>query len=100
MSGRPCWPSCVAGSPTAPTSSPSAQTPTGRGLTTDAVELRVGGRVVRLSSSDRVLFPRDGVTKGDLFAYYREVAPAIVPHLRGRPFTMKLWRAASSCTAF
>jgi bifunctional non-homologous end joining protein LigD len=47
---------------------------------------------VELSSADRVLFPDDGITKGDLFAYYEAVAPAIVPHLRDRPFTMKRWR--------
>jgi len=47
---------------------------------------------VKLSSRDRVLFPDDGVTKGDLFEYYDAVAPAIVPHLRDRPFTMKRWR--------
>ncbi|MBA3348161.1 MAG: DNA polymerase [Actinobacteria bacterium] len=49
-------------------------------------------RDVRLSSADRVLFPGEGITKGDLFAYYGDVAPAIVPHLRDRPFTMKRWR--------
>src|SRR4051794_26048737 len=47
---------------------------------------------VKLSSADRVLFPDDGITKGDLFRYYEAVAPAIVPHLRDRPFTMKRWR--------
>src|SRR5260370_36123493 len=47
---------------------------------------------VKLSSADRVLFPDDGVTKGDLFAYYERVAPAIVRHLRDRPFTMKRYR--------
>ncbi len=47
---------------------------------------------VKLSSSDRVLFPDDGITKGDLFRYYDAVADTIVPHLRGRPFTMKRWR--------
>ena len=49
-------------------------------------------RHVNLSSADRVLFPDDGITKGDLFAYYEQVAPAILPHLRGRPFTMKRYR--------
>ncbi len=44
---------------------------------------------VRLTSADRVLFPDDGITKGDLFAYYGDVAPAIVPHLKDRPFTLK-----------
>ncbi len=47
---------------------------------------------VKLSSADRVLFPEDGITKGDLFRYYDDVADTIVPHLRDRPFTMKRWR--------
>jgi bifunctional non-homologous end joining protein LigD len=49
-------------------------------------------REVRLSSADRVLFPDDGITKGDLFEYYGEIAPVLVPHLKNRPFTMKRWR--------
>jgi len=44
---------------------------------------------VKLSSADRVLFPDDGITKGDLFDYYGRVADWILPHLRERPFTMK-----------
>ena len=44
---------------------------------------------VRLTSPDRVLFPDDGITKEDVFAYYRAIAPVLVPHLRNRPFTMK-----------
>ena len=40
-------------------------------------EVRDGRRAVRLSSPDRVLFPDDGVTKGDLFEYYREAAPEL-----------------------
>jgi bifunctional non-homologous end joining protein LigD len=49
-------------------------------------------KTVELSNADRVLFPGDGITKGDLFEYYRAVAPAILPHLRNRPFTMKRYR--------
>jgi bifunctional non-homologous end joining protein LigD len=48
--------------------------------------------LVRLSSADRVLFPRDRITKGQLFEYYDAVAGVLVPHLRDRPFTMKRWR--------
>ncbi|MDQ3857157.1 MAG: non-homologous end-joining DNA ligase [Actinomycetota bacterium] len=55
-------------------------------------EVRRGRRVVRLSSADRDLFPPDGITKGDLFRYYRDVAPVLVPHLTDRPFTMKRFR--------
>jgi bifunctional non-homologous end joining protein LigD len=36
-----------------------------------------------------VLFPDDGITKGDVFEYYRAIAPAILPHLKDRPFTLK-----------
>ena len=57
-------------------------------------------REVKLSSADRVLFPEDGITKGDLFAYYDAVADALVPHLRGRPFTMKRYREGSAGPAF
>src|SRR6059058_128049 len=46
-------------------------------------------KTVTLSSPDRVLYPEDGVTKGDLFEYYRAVGPTLLPHLRARPFTMK-----------
>jgi bifunctional non-homologous end joining protein LigD len=49
-------------------------------------------RDVRLTSSDRVLFPDDGITKGDLFAYYDRIADALLPHLHNRPFTMKRYR--------
>jgi bifunctional non-homologous end joining protein LigD len=44
---------------------------------------------VHLSSADRILFPDDGITKGDLFDYYGKVAPTLVPHLSDRPFTLK-----------
>jgi len=46
-------------------------------------------RDVKLSSADRVLFPEDGITKGDVFDYYGRIAPAILPHLKNRPFTLK-----------
>jgi bifunctional non-homologous end joining protein LigD len=52
-------------------------------------EIRRGKRVLKLSNLDKVFFPESGLTKGDLLAYYREVAPVLVPHLKNRPFTMK-----------
>jgi len=55
-------------------------------------EVRRGSRVVRLSSATRILWPEEGITKGDLFDYYQAVAPALLPHLRNRPFTMKRYR--------
>ena len=52
-------------------------------------ELRKGGRVLKLSNLDKPFWPEEGITKGDLLAYYRAIAPVVVPHLRNRPFTMK-----------
>ena len=57
-------------------------------------------REVKLSSADRVLFPDDGITKGDLFEYYGAVSDAIIPHLRDRPFTMKRWREGIAADSF
>ncbi len=52
-------------------------------------ELRKGKRVLKLSNLDKPFWPEEGITKGDVLAYYRDVAPALVPHLKDRPFTMK-----------
>ena len=52
-------------------------------------EMQIGRRTVRVTHPERVLFPRDGVTKGDLAQYYLAIGETIVPHLRDRPFTLK-----------
>jgi bifunctional non-homologous end joining protein LigD len=52
-------------------------------------EIRVGKRLLKLSNLNKVFFPDDGITKGDLLTYYRAVAPVLLPHLKDRPFTLK-----------
>jgi bifunctional non-homologous end joining protein LigD len=52
-------------------------------------EVRQGSRVLKLSNLDKPFWPEEGILKGDLLAFYRDVAPVLVPHLRNRPFTMK-----------
>jgi bifunctional non-homologous end joining protein LigD len=49
--------------------------------------VKSGKRELRLSNLDKEFWP-EGITKGDLLAYYRAVAPVLVPHLKERPFTM------------
>jgi bifunctional non-homologous end joining protein LigD len=44
---------------------------------------------VVISHPEKVLFPDDGITKGELAAYYESIAPLMVPHLRKRPVTME-----------
>jgi bifunctional non-homologous end joining protein LigD len=48
----------------------------------------VGSHTVEVSNPDKVLFPDDGITKGDVVDYYRRVADHMVPHLQGRPLAL------------
>ncbi len=56
---------------------------------TQRVSRRVGSRTLSLSNLDKVLWPNDGYTKGDLINYYERVAALLVPHLAGRPLTLQ-----------
>ena len=55
---------------------------------------------VKLSNLDKVFWPDEGITKGDLLDYYRAVAPVILPHLRDRPFTMRRYPDGIAGKAF
>jgi bifunctional non-homologous end joining protein LigD len=50
---------------------------------------RTGGRELRITNWDKVLYPQTGFTKGDLVAYYARIAPLVLPHLHDRPLTLK-----------
>ncbi|WP_336087107.1 ATP-dependent DNA ligase [Nocardia sp. SSK8] len=49
------------------------------------------GIEVELSNLDKVLYPATGTTKGEVIAYYSAIAPALLPHVVGRPVTRKRW---------
>jgi bifunctional non-homologous end joining protein LigD len=53
------------------------------------VEVEVEGRRLSLSNLDKVMYPQVGFTKGELIDYYTRVSGALLPHLRGRPLTLK-----------
>jgi bifunctional non-homologous end joining protein LigD len=55
---------------------------------------------VKLSNLDKVFWPDEGITKGDLIDYYRAVAPVLLPHLRDRPFTMRRYPDGAFGKAF
>jgi bifunctional non-homologous end joining protein LigD len=57
--------------------------------TARATEVAVEGRALELSNRSKVLYPRAGFTKGDVIDYYARVAPVLLPHLSGRPVTLK-----------
>jgi bifunctional non-homologous end joining protein LigD len=46
-----------------------------------------------ITHPEKVLFPEDGITKGELAGYYEMIAPIMLPHLRRRPLTMERYPA-------
>src|SRR5262249_30533151 len=54
-----------------------------------AMEYRFGDITIPCSNADRVVFPESGLTKGDVVAYYCDVAGEMVPELRSRPLTLE-----------
>jgi len=53
------------------------------------VEVEIDGRRLSLSNLQKVLYPKAGFTKGQVIDYYTRVAPYLLPHLEGRPLTLK-----------
>ena len=53
----------------------------------DGTEVRVGERTLKVTNLDKVMYPALGFTKRDVIEYYVGIAPAILPHLEGRPLT-------------
>ena len=54
-----------------------------------SLEVEVEGKHLKLTNLDKVLYPAVGFTKGQVIDYYRRIAPVLLPHLRGRPLTLK-----------
>jgi bifunctional non-homologous end joining protein LigD len=57
-------------------------------------------KVAVITHPEKVLFPDDGITKGDLANYYEAMASFILPHLRGRPVTMERYPAGIAKQGF
>lgn len=55
---------------------------------TKKTEIKIGSHILEISNPDKVLFPGDGITKGDLINYYTKIADVIIPHMKGRPLNM------------
>ncbi|MEV0168341.1 non-homologous end-joining DNA ligase [Nonomuraea fuscirosea] len=53
------------------------------------VPVKVDGRELALSNLDKVLYPEYGFTKAEIIDYYSRIAPVLLPHLEGRPLTVK-----------
>lgn len=53
-----------------------------------------------ISHPEKILFPDEGITKGELATYYRSVAPVMLPHLRRRPITMERYHRGIGAPGF
>jgi bifunctional non-homologous end joining protein LigD len=53
-----------------------------------------------ITHPEKVLFPEDGITKGELAAYYEAVAPVMLPHLHGRPVTLERYPSGIGSKGF
>jgi bifunctional non-homologous end joining protein LigD len=53
--------------------------------------VRIGGRRLRVTNLDKVMYPETGTTKGEVIDYYTRIAEVLVPHVIGRPVTRKRW---------
>lgn len=50
---------------------------------------KIDGHEIELSKQDKVLYPDEGITKGDVIDYYRKIADHLLPHIRNRPLTLQ-----------
>ena len=53
------------------------------------IRVKVGTRELTLSNLDKVMYPEVGFTKGQVIDYYTRISPVLLPHLKGRPLTLK-----------
>ena len=53
-----------------------------------------------ITHPEKVLFPGDGITKGELASYYEAIAPVMLPHIRRRPITMERYHRGISAPGF
>jgi len=63
-------------------------------------ELTDSGRELRLTNLDKLFWPAEGITKGELIDYYRAVSAVLLPHLRQRPLTMRRYPDGAFGKAF
>ena len=54
-----------------------------------AETIRIDGRDVKITRPEKLLFPEDGITKGDLIRYYQRIGPRMLPYLKGRPLALQ-----------
>src|ERR1700691_2843152 len=55
----------------------------------DKIAVQVEGRPLALTNLAKVLYPADGFTKAEVLDYYQRISPVLLPHIAGRPMTLR-----------
>lgn len=67
---------------------------------TPGTYVNVQGRILKLSNLNKIFYPENGFAKKQIISYYRRLAPAVLPHLKDRPFTLKRFPDGIDAPAF
>ena len=61
----------------------------GKAYQADKIAVQVDGRSLALTNLAKVLYPADGFTKAEVLDYYQRISPVLLPHIAGRPMTLR-----------
>jgi bifunctional non-homologous end joining protein LigD len=65
-----------------------------------AQKIEIDGHEIALSNTDKILFPKAKVSKGDLIDYYQRIAPTMLPHIAARPLSLERYPDGVECDGF
>jgi bifunctional non-homologous end joining protein LigD len=66
----------------------------------DKIAVQVDGRDLTLTNLAKVLYPSDGFTKAEVLDYYQRISPVLLPHVAGRPMTLKRYPDGVNAESF
>ena len=66
----------------------------------DKVPVQIDGHSLTLSNLTKVLYPADGFTKAEVLDYYQRISAVLLPHIAGRPMTLKRYPEGVDAESF
>ena len=69
-------------------------------MNTSSEAWQLGNQVIQVSHLEKVYWPQTGYTKGELLEYYRQIAPVLLPYLKDRPVTLRVYPQGVEGTSY
>ena len=66
-------------------------------MNTSSETWQLGNQAIQVSHLEKVYWPQTGFTKGELLDYYRQIAPVLLPYLKDRPVTLRMYPQPTNC---